>query len=216
MSRRRLHLLAFLALCAACGDSTAPVITGHEHWLERIEFALVTDPPEVLIVWDNLGYSGAADSVQFAMWSHGRAVWHEGEVRGPVIWRKFQCTTGEMNDLRAALAAQLPVRFLRGAGTTSSPQQLILWRPHASVRGVSTDAFLESSGFEPPTFERVLDPQAKVDAEQAPKTLGQFAPQTSAAVQARLAIEAAISALVRNHPEAQPTWEVHLVDYWER
>ena len=90
MSRFPLRFLALVALCSACGDSPDPWIAAQEQWFERVEFAGRADTPEFLIVWDGNGpvRSRLVDSVQFALWSDGVAVWRgNGEGLEPVLAR---------------------------------------------------------------------------------------------------------------------------------
>lgn len=214
MSRFPLRFLALVALCSACGESPDPWIAAQEQWFERVEFAGRSDMPEFLIVWDGTGaaHSRLVDSVQFALWSDGVAVWRGSGLFAPPSYRTFRCTAQELADLRSALSAQLPGPFVwEGPVFPCSSEQLALWRTHGPLRGVCCEVFLEKVPMEPSWFGRLDDCPTNVDPDETARGWARLGPDRQQAVRARLAIEAAVTELVGRHPEARATSAVRLV-----
>ncbi len=202
-----------VVLCFACSDTTVAPEDELARWFERVELEGRSDAPEVVIAWDGMGptRSRLVDSVQFAVWSDGHAVWREGDLLEASGHREFRCTEEELSGLRAVLAAQLSGPFRWGPQAPSAGSQLILWRERQSIRGVLTDAFLDSLDLDGSTFGRIGEPpQPRADWEREAGWARLTQPDRDA-VRARSAIEAAVSELVARHPEAQPTSALRLL-----
>lgn len=207
-----MRLLLPIVLCVACSDATVAPENELERWFARVECEGRGGAPEFLIVWDGMGpaRSKLVDSVQFAVWSDGHAVWREGDMLEASSHREFRCTPQELRDLRAALAARLSGPFLWGPQSACGGSQLILWRERKSIHGVMNDAFLETLGLQSSAFGRVNALAAtSADGERA-ADWARLSETEREAVRARLAIEGAVTELVARHPEAQPTTAVRL------
>lgn len=155
--------------------------------------------------------SRLVDSVQFAVWSDGHAVWRDGDLLEASGHREFRVTPEELSDLRAALAAQLSGPFRWGPQAACSGSQLILWRERQSIRGVMTDAFLESLDLDGSTFGRRSAPITPTEEWRREAGWARLTEPDRDAVRARSAIEAAVTELVAHHPEAQPTSALRLL-----
>ena len=213
MLHRSLRFFAVLALCASCDEARFDAKAELERWFERVELEGRSDAPEVLIVWDGMGpaRSRLVDSVQFALWSDGQAIWRDGDLLEASSHRQFRCTADELRDLRAAFAGELADQFRWGPQTACGGSQLILVRERNSIRGVLCDAFLESLDLDGSAFGRVTTPVPPRSDWERDSGWARLTDSERAAVRARVAVEAAVMELVARHPEAEPTSAVRLV-----
>jgi hypothetical protein len=201
-----MRILLLLLLCVACGEARFDAQAELERWFERVELEGRSDAPEFLIVWDQVARGRMVDTVQFALWSDGQAVWRDGDVFDPPRYREFRCTPEELRALRAALDEALAGSVEEGPAYPCSALQHILWRSGGSLRGVVGDWYLGGSYFFPdvaPSNARVMGP-ARPDWER-------LGPGRREALHDRVAIEAAVVELVERHPEALATSALRLV-----
>jgi hypothetical protein len=212
MLRTPLRILALLALCASCGEARFDAQAEFERWFERVELEGRSDAPEVLIVWDGMGpaRSQLVDSVQFALWSDGQAIWRDGDLLEASSHRQFRCTADELRDLRAAFAGELADQFRWGPQTACGGSQLILWRERNSIQGVLCDAFLESLDLDGSPFGRVTTPVPPRSDWERDSGWARLSDSDRAAVRARLSLEEAVTKLVARHPEARATTDLRL------
>ncbi len=198
----------------ACGKLPRSEGWENHRWFDCVQVAGTAEAPELLVVWDGTGplRSRLSDTLQFALWSDGRAIWRHGDLFEPASYREFRVDAEEVDRLGALVVERTRGAVLAGPQTACSSEQLILWRRSGKLAGVRSEAFLEQLGLPASGFGRVgveVSAESEAEIERVGAKWG-FRGEELDAVRSRLAIERALGALVAAHPDARVVTGVSL------